>query len=56
MTQTARSGRTIPISAQNDVAFKKSSVIVTRTVTIDMMCTPKRRQLYSVLLGHRNDS
>jgi len=54
MTVKVRSGRTVPLASQSDVKYKKSSVIVTRTVTVDMTCTSNRRQLYSMLQHHRN--
>jgi len=55
MTVAVRTARTVPLSSDDDTVYKKSSVIVTRTVTIDMMCTPNRRQLYSMLQRRRND-
>ena len=55
MTVKVRSERTVPINSQTVVMYKKSSVIVTRTITIDMTCTPSRRQLYSVLQRRRSD-
>ena len=50
MTVKVRTERTVPLTSENVLT---RSVIVTRTITIDMTCTPNRRQLYSMLERRR---
>jgi len=52
MTDRVRTVCTMQLASQSDM-YKKLSVIVTRTVTIDMTCTNNRRQLYAKLQRRR---
>ena len=48
VTVCVRCERTVPLYAMDSI-FKKSSVIVTRRIQIDMDCTEPRRRLYDAL-------
>lgn len=53
LTSLARSERTVPIMGSEDM-YKKSAVIVTKCIEIDMTLTPQRRQLYEMITSRQN--
>lgn len=53
LTSRARSERMVPIMGSEDM-YKKSAVIVTKAIEIDMTLTPQRRQLYEMIVSRQN--